>query len=82
MKPLLGIFLSLTLVFVFTTPAQKTFDEITKNKVIKMGMTANHQPYCMADKDDSLIGLEVDMADLLAVESLGIELKIVQLRLK
>lgn len=83
MKRLLRISLSLTFVFVFVfaASAQKTIDKITKNKIIRIGMTGNQPPYCMEDKEGNLIGFEVDIANLLA-ESMGIELDIVQMPFK
>ncbi len=83
MKKLLQFSFSITLVFVFvfSASAQKTINKITKNEVIKIGMTGDQPPYCMEDKDGELIGFEVDIANLLA-ESMGIKLEIVQMPFK
>ncbi len=58
--------------------AQVRLDKITKSGVLKIGMTGNQVPFSMEAKDGSLIGYEVDLAELLA-ESMNLELELVQL---
>lgn len=61
--------------------AQQTIEKIRQAGVIKVGMTGNQPPYTMEAKDGSLMGFEVDLAELLA-ESMNIKLEVVRLPFK
>ena len=58
--------------------AQSTLRKITDSGVIKVGMTGNQPPFSMESTDGTLMGYEVDLAELLA-ESMKLKLEIVQL---
>jgi ABC-type amino acid transport substrate-binding protein len=62
----------------FDSNAQAQLSKITKSGVIKIGMTGNQPPFSMEAKDGSLMGYEVDLAELLA-ESMSLKLEIVRL---
>ena len=49
-----------------TTQAQTTLNKITKSGVIKVGMSGNQPPFSMEAKDGTLMGFEVDLANVLA----------------
>lgn len=66
------------LIFSFPSLAQSTLNKITKSGVLKIGMTGSQPPFCMEATDGSLMGYEVDLAELLA-ESMNLELKIVRM---
>lgn len=65
----------------FAASAQQTIEKIRKSGMIKVGMTGSQPPYNMEAKDGSLMGFEVDLAELLA-ESMNIKLEIVRLPFK
>ena len=67
------LFLSLS-----AAEAQSKLSKITKSGVIKVGMTGNQPPFSMQAKDGSLMGFEVDLAELLA-ESMNLKLELVQM---
>jgi polar amino acid transport system substrate-binding protein len=58
--------------------SQKRLSKITKSGVIKVGMTGNQPPFTMMAKDGSMMGFEVDLAELLA-QSMNLELELVQM---
>jgi ABC-type amino acid transport substrate-binding protein len=62
----------------FQANAQARLDKITKSGVLKIGMTGNQVPFTMEAKDGSLMGYEVDLAELLA-ESMNLKLELVRL---
>ena len=66
------------LVFSVSNQAQHTIKKITKSGVIKIGMTGDQPPFSMEAKDGTLMGFEVDLAELLA-ESMNLKLEIVRL---
>ena len=69
---------AITLLVFIDGNAQTRLSKITESGVIKIGMTGNQPPFSMESKDGSLMGYEVDLAELLA-ESMNLELEIVQL---
>jgi ABC-type amino acid transport substrate-binding protein len=72
-----------TIVFIFAificfaASAQTTLENIAKNGELRVGMTANQPPFSMKAKDGSIIGYEVDLAELFA-ESMNVKLTIVE----
>lgn len=58
--------------------AQSTLKKITKSGVLKVGTTGTQPPFSMEAKDGTLIGFEIDLAELLA-ESMNLELELVRL---
>ena len=70
--------LSLVILISIQVKAQSKLSKITKSGVIKVGMTGNQPPFSMASNDGSLMGFEVDLAELLA-ESMKLKLEIVQI---
>ena len=58
--------------------SQKRLNTIAKRGVLKVGMTGEQPPFSMEAKDGSLMGYEVNLAELLA-ESMNLELEIVRL---
>lgn len=70
--------LVLTPLFVSTVYGQKTIHKIIKKGEIHIGMTGDQPPFSMKDKYGTWMGFEVELAEALA-ESMGVELKIVQL---
>ena len=68
----------ITIVFTFTGIAQNTLSNIINKGEIRIGMTGNQPPYSMKAKNGSLMGYDVDLANILA-ESMGVKLKIVEL---
>ena len=74
-----SVFIAAVLFLSFTiSNAQSTLSRITESGVIKVGMTGNQPPFSMESTDGSLMGYEVDLAELLA-ESMKLKLEIVQL---
>jgi polar amino acid transport system substrate-binding protein len=73
--------ISLVLLISIQVNAQSKLSKITKSGVIKVGMTGNQPPFSMASKDGSLMGFEVDLAEILA-ESMKLKLEIVQMPFK
>ena len=73
-------FLTITLVFIinYNADAQEKLSKIIKSGTIKIGMTGNQPPFSMEANDGSLMGYEVDLAELLA-ESMNLKLEIVKL---
>lgn len=74
------LLLAFVIITAITIPsiAQNTLSKIIENGEIRIGMTGNQPPYSMKTKNDQLMGYEVDLALILA-ESMGVELKIVEL---
>jgi polar amino acid transport system substrate-binding protein len=70
--------ISLVLLISIQVSAQSKLSKITKSGVIKVGMTGNQPPFSMEAKDGSLMGFEVDLAELLA-KSMKLKLEIVQM---
>ena len=57
-------------------PAQKWLNKIVTSGEIRIGMSGNQPPFSMYDKNDNLMGYEVDLANLLA-EEMGLKLILV-----
>ena len=72
------LFTFLAVLISINVTAQKKLEKITKSGIIKVGMTGNQPPFSMEAKDGSLIGYEVDLAELLA-ESMNLKLEVIQL---
>ena len=70
--------LLITMVFAATSIAQNTLSNIIDKGEIKIGMTGNQPPYSMKAKNGSLMGYDVDLANILA-ESMGVKLRIVEM---
>jgi polar amino acid transport system substrate-binding protein len=51
---------------------------ITKSQTLRVGMTGSQPPFNMKNRDGKLIGMDVDLANLLA-NSMGVKLKIVEM---
>ena len=75
-RALLVLFL-VTLV-ILPANAQHTINKIIKNGEIRIGMTGTQPPFAVKSKEGSLIGYEVDIAELLA-KAMKVELKIEQM---
>ena len=72
------VFLVVALILgVYSVQAQ-TLDRILKNGVLRVGMSGDQPPFSMMSNGDSLMGYEVDVANLLA-SSMKVKLEIVQL---
>lgn len=63
--------------FSFNGFAQKTLKKIAERGELRVGMTANQPPFTMKAKDGSIIGYEVDLAEMLAA-SMNVKLTIVE----
>lgn len=72
---LLGLFLA---TFAGSVVAQDSpvLDKVVKNRVIRVGMSGNQPPYNVKSRSGSMIGIEVDLAQLIAA-GLRVELEIV-----
>jgi polar amino acid transport system substrate-binding protein len=53
-------------------------DRITKTQTLRVGMTGGQPPFSMKNRDEKLIGMDVDLAKLLS-SSMGVELQIVEM---
>lgn len=58
--------------------AQNTLERISKNGELRVGMSAAQPPYTMKAKDGSVIGYEVDLAEMFAA-SMNVKLTIVEI---
>ncbi|MEZ5084206.1 MAG: transporter substrate-binding domain-containing protein [Bacteroidales bacterium] len=58
--------------------AQETLKRIAERGELRVGMTATQPPFCMKAKDGSIIGYEVDLADMFA-STMGVKLTIVEI---
>ena len=65
-------------VFSAVAQTESALNRIIENNELRVGTTGNQPPYSMMSKSDELMGFEIDLAKLLA-ESMGVELKLVQL---
>ncbi len=72
----LFIIVSLIVAMPFSIFSQKKLNKIISNGEIRIGMTGTQPPFSMLDRDDNLIGYEVDLANLLA-EEMGVKLTLV-----
>jgi polar amino acid transport system substrate-binding protein len=57
--------------------AGDVLDRIAKTNTLRVGMSGSQPPFNVVNRDGDLIGMEVDLANLLA-SAMGVELKIVQ----
>jgi polar amino acid transport system substrate-binding protein len=57
--------------------AGDVLDRIAKSNTIRIGMTGSQPPFNVRNRDGDLIGMEVDLANLLA-SAMGVELRIVE----
>jgi len=57
---------------------QNTLSNIINNGEIRIGMTGNQPPYSMKSKNGTLMGYEVDLAQILA-ENMGVKLTMVEM---
>ena len=55
----------------------EVLDRIAKTNTLRIGMTGSQPPFNVRNRDGDLIGLEVDLANLLA-SAMGVELKIIE----
>ena len=67
-----------SLLVVFDGLGQKTIENIVKRGEFRVGMTGNQPPFNMKNKQGELMGLEVDLAGLIA-NGMGVPLKMVQM---
>jgi len=72
-----------SLLFAFGTASAQsstspTLKRIAKSQTLKVGMTASQAPFSMKNRDGKTIGMDVDLANLLAA-SMGVELEIVEM---
>jgi polar amino acid transport system substrate-binding protein len=58
--------------------AGDVLDRIAKTNTIRVGMTGSQPPFNVTNRDGELIGMEVDLANLLA-SAMGVELDIVEM---
>lgn len=58
--------------------AQKRLTKIIESGTLRVGLTGNQPPFSMKDKNDQLIGFDVDLANLIAT-SMELELKFVEM---
>ena len=78
-KIIIQLFVAVAFILItFDSNAQTKLSKITKSGVIKIGMTGNQPPFSMEAKDGTLIGYEVDLAELLA-ESMNLKLELVRM---
>jgi len=68
----------LTVAFSLNAFTQATLSNIVKKGEIRIGMSGNQPPFSMTAKDGTLMGYEVDIANMLA-ESLGVKLELVEI---
>lgn len=61
--------------------AQSVLDRIAKEKTLKIGLTGNQPPFATEAIDGSLIGFEIDLANLIA-DAMNVELELVQMPFK
>jgi polar amino acid transport system substrate-binding protein len=80
MKKIVAVFFALLLV-VGTAGAQDsgstTLKRIADTKILRVGMTGTQPPFNAMNRDGKLMGLDVDLAQLLAL-AMGVELEIVE----
>lgn len=62
----------------FSGIAQKRLDKIIKSGELKIGMSGTQPPFSLHSKSDSLMGYEVDLAELIA-DGMGVKLTIVEM---
>ena len=60
------------------TWAGEVLDRIAKTNTIRIGMTGNAAPFNFRNRDGDLVGMEVDLVNLLA-SAMGVEVKIVEM---
>lgn len=68
----------IAIVVSFNGFAQETLKKIAERGELRVGMTATQPPFCMKAKDGSIIGYEVDLADMFA-STMGVKLTIVEI---
>jgi len=66
---------------VISAVAQSTLDRIAEEKTLRIGLTGNQPPFATEAIDGSLIGFEIDLANLIA-DAMKVELKLVQMPFK
>jgi polar amino acid transport system substrate-binding protein len=76
-KLVLPLIFLLIVISASETFSQKHLNEIANRGELRVGMSGNQPPYNMEAKDGTLMGFEVDLAELLA-ESMNVELKLVR----
>jgi len=72
-----ALLLALTVLPLSQTWAGDVLDRIAKTSTLRVGMTGTQPPFNVRNRDGDLIGMEVDIANLLA-GAMGVELKIVE----
>ena len=80
MRSLLKLLVSLTLILcvpLVASAGSPVLDRIVKKGTLRVGMSADQPPLNMKSKDGQVIGMEVDLANLLAA-SMGVKLEIVE----
>lgn len=60
------------------TDASPVLQQIAKSGTLRVGLSGNQAPFNMQNRDGKLIGMDVDLARLLA-NSMGVELELVQM---
>lgn len=72
------LFLFFTLNSITQVLAGNVIDRILQNGVLTMGTTGHYPPFTVKDKDGNFMGLDVDLATMMA-ESMDVKLKIVEI---
>jgi len=74
------LFLFFTLNSITQVLAGNVIDRILQNGVLTMGTTGHYPPFTVKDKDGNFMGLDVDLATMMA-ESMDVKLKIVEIHI-
>ncbi len=72
-----ALLLALTIVPLSQTWAGEVLDRIAKTETLRIGMSGSQPPFNVHNRDGDLIGMEVDIANLLA-GAMNVELEIVE----
>ncbi|WP_456460626.1 substrate-binding periplasmic protein [Reichenbachiella sp.] len=78
MKTLKILLIAIVVLFSSDVVAQKRLSKIIESGTLRVGLTGNQPPFSMKDKNDQLIGFDVDLANLIAT-SMELELKFVEM---
>jgi polar amino acid transport system substrate-binding protein len=73
-----ALLLALALLPLSQVWAGDVLDRIAKTNTLRVGMTGTQPPFNVTNRDGELIGMEVDLANLLA-SAMGVELEIVEM---
>jgi len=65
----------------FSSQSQEKLSKITKSGVIRIGTTGSQPPFSMESRDGTLMGFEIDLAEILA-QSMNVKLELVRMSFK